>query len=261
MADTTNLIIVAALLAGGAYIFMNRCQYLGMCEDGPMAPAPAPEPEEPQTPVPVADVGEDEDDPRTTIINNQYYPVQPSRPIIVSPPPRYPGPKPYPQPRPKPKPVEISTKCCKCKTTGYDNLVQCSTDKGRTWFTHSRYKYDLDRSMDECLKKCPKDRGTIFPWPWPQYDPGKRCDDQYCRQYPHRCDDCPPKNPPPSTNCPTTISRNGRTYKKVNIPMPQVQTAVYPPNYVLHNGCVYQLQPSAPTTTHMVEVSYLGVSL
>lgn len=259
MADTTNLIIVAGLLAGGAFLFMNRCQYLGMCDDGPMAPAPAAAEPAPEA-VPVADVGEDQQDPRTTIINNQYYPMQPQAPIVVRDRRYVPIPvPPYPNPRPKPQPIHIEEKCCKCKTTGYDNAVVCSHDGGRTWSTHSAYKYDINKSMKECVKKCPKDRRSL-PWPWGGIDididiGGHRsCSDPYCKQYPSRCSHCPP-------SCATTISKHGRTYKLTALTrLPDVMTMQFPPNYVQIGKCIYQIV-APPTTTSQLAVSFLGVSL
>ena len=105
---TTNLIIIGAILAGGAFIFMNRCQYLGMCDDGPMAPMP--EPATPIAQVPIADVGDGEQDPRTTIINNQYYPLQPQNPIVIRDRRYVPVPvPPYPsKPKPSACPTRIS---------------------------------------------------------------------------------------------------------------------------------------------------------
>ena len=99
---------------------------------------------------------------------------------------------------PEPKPVEISKSCCKCKTTGYDNEVRCTHDNGKTWSTNQRYKYNLQSSLNECVKKC---RVVSIPLPWPRKDdppepqgPIIGCDNAYCKRFPSRCPHCTQAN-------------------------------------------------------------------
>lgn len=264
MAGTGELLIIAGLFAAGAFIFMNKCELLQLCDNTFMGPAQPAEAEA----APAEEGAEDDGSgggSSPTIINNQYYPMAPQPPIVIkerSRPIYTPLPPPPPRPGPRPRPQEVSDDCCTCRTSGYDGLVKCSKDDGRTWVTYQNFKYDLGKSLKECKKGCPKGGIHILPSPWDIFEPFKRCDAQYCAQYPNRCKDCPKPKPPGNPACPISVQKNGAIYDITTLTkMPDVMTMQFPPSYIKSGNCIYKIRSQTPATTSQLAYSFLGVSL
>ena len=98
-------------------------------------------------------------------------------------------------PRPQPPvPVERTQDCCRCKTTGYDGEVKCSSDGGNKWSVNPRYRYDINKSLSECAKIC-KHIPPKYP-PVPDRDNDYECNDGYCKRYPSKCPRCSKKGFP-----------------------------------------------------------------
>lgn len=57
----------------------------------------------------------------------------------------------------------------------------------------------------------------------------------------HDDDDHGGHGSPPAPSCPTSIQKNGRTYRLTRDPMPDVMPAIFPPPYVKQGNCVYKL--------------------